>query len=228
MFDPGELNPVSYWLHVVLGFSTVVFALLALTSRKGGQLHRRAGQFFAVAMIVAALTAMQFFAVIGPAPPVAVSALSATYCIGMAILSVRERTGWQRALQWVMVMIPVAIALLYVAFIAFAFVFPEVPLYLAILGPLAATIYAIMAWSDLKFLRGTSASKSQRVRRHGFRMAVACIEVVRAPAISFGPQFLGDATFDFYSFGPYLLVPAFYFLALPDWLKREEAKASEV
>ncbi len=227
MFDPGPLNPLAYWLHVVLGFSTVVFALLALSSRKGGQLHRRAGQVFAVAMIVAALTAMQFFAVIGPAPPVAVSALSAIYCIGMAILSVRHRTGWQRALQWAMILIPVAIALLYVAFIAFAFIFPEVPLYLAILGPLAATIYAVMAWSDWKFMRSASVSKSQRARRHGLRMAVACVEVVRAPAISFGPQFLGEATFDLYSFGPYLLVPVFYFLALPDWLKQEAPATSE-
>ena len=227
MLDPGEFDPTLYWLHVVLGFSTVLFVLLALGSRKGSVLHRRTGQLFSIGMSVAALTALVGFGRGVPPPPPMISALAALYGIGMAILSLKARSGFWKALQIGLVLIPVAIGLLYVGFIGFAILNPDLPRYLIVLGPAAGTLFLVMAWKDVQFLRADNVGRDRRLKRHGWRMALVAAEVVRAPAISFGPQFLGDATFDFYAFGSFLLVPLCYFLSLPDWLKRERADGTE-
>lgn len=222
MLDPGEFNPIVYWLHVVLGFGSAGFALLALVSSKGGIWHRRSGLFFSVSMGIAAVTALVFFAE-APAPPVLISSLAALYGIGMAILSLKQRSGLWKVVQWALVLVPSLLALLYMAYIGFALTIPEVPLYLAVLGPAAGVIFGAMAWGDIRFLRTSQPDKSRRLKRHAIRMALVAVEVVRAPAISFGPPFMGDATFDLYSFGPFLLIPLVYFLAMPDWLKRDQA-----
>lgn len=226
MFDAGDFNPMVFWLHVVLGFGSAIFAGIALFSRKGGKWHRRTGQLFALAMGVAVVTAFYFLAV-GPfAPPILISTSAAIYAIGMAILSLRPRSGGWIALQASLVVVPVLIGLLYLAFAVLAVGVPEIPLYLAVLGPAAGILFLALAWQDARFLRTSEPAKDRRIKRHGFRMALVTAEVVRAPAISLGPQFLGDATFDFYSFGPFLLVPLVYYLAMPAWLKsNKEAPA---
>ncbi|MEO1729351.1 MAG: bL34 family ribosomal protein [Pseudomonadota bacterium] len=222
MFDPGEFDPTLYWVHVVLGSGSAVFALGALFARKGGLVHKWSGRFFAVSMGVAAITALYFFGAGPPAPPILISATAALYAIGMAILSLRPREGLWRFVQWALIPIPVLIALLYFAFIGFAVLNPDIPLYLGILGPMAAVLFGVIAWSDIRFMRTREPSKHQRARRHGFRMAVVSAEVVRAPLVSLGPPFLGERTFDFYSFGPFLLIPLIYFLARPEWLKGQQ------
>ncbi|MEM6859087.1 MAG: hypothetical protein AAF559_14580, partial [Pseudomonadota bacterium] len=219
MLDPGEFDPTLYWLHVVLGFSTVVFVIGALASGKGSALHKRSGQLFSIGMSVAALTALVGFGRGVPPPPPMISALAALYGIGMAILSLKAQRGFWKALQFGLVLIPVAIGLLYVAFIGFVLANPDFPRYLIVLGPAAGMLFLVMAWKDVKFLRESNVGRDRRLKRHGWRMALVAAEVVRAPAVSFGPQFLGDATFDFYAFGSFLLVPLCYFLSLPTWLK---------
>ena len=224
MFEPGEFNPLIYWVHVVLGFGSALFVVVALASRKGSLLHRRAGQFFAVSMGAAALSALYFFAAGPPAPPVLISATASIYGIGMAIMSLKDRKGIWRAMQAILAIVSILIGLLYVAFVAFAVMVPEIPIYLALLGPAAGILFLAMGWQDIGFLRAQAPTSNRRLKRHALRMALVAAEVVRAPAVSFGPQFLGDATFDFYSFGPFLLIPLIYFLALPDWIKQPAAK----
>lgn len=174
---------------------------------------------------IAAVTALYFFAAGPPAPPVLISALAALYAIGMAILSLRPRTGVWFVLQAALVAIPALIGLLYVAFAAFVLTVPDVPTYLAFVGPAAGVLFLIIAWKDIGFLRTAEPTRPRRLRRHGFRMALVAAEVVRAPLVSMGPLFIGEATFDLYSYGAFLLVPLFYYLALPGWLK---APAAEV
>jgi hypothetical protein len=219
MFDPGEFNSIAYWLHVVLGFGSAVFVVMALTAQKGGMLHKRFGHLFAFSMGIAAITAIAFIIGGPPAPPVMISATATIYGLGMAILSLKERSGFWRLVQWALVILPILIGLLFLAYIGFAVMIPEIPIYLALLGPLAGILFLVMGWRDIQFLRTAKVERPRRIRRHGWRMALVAAEVVRAPAISFGPQFLGEATFDLYSFGPFLLVPLIYFLAVPSWLK---------
>ena len=56
-------------------------------------------------------------------------------------------------------------------------------------------------------------------------MALVAAEVVRAPLVSMGPPIIGDASFDLYAYGTFLLIPLFYFLALPSNLAREPSSA---
>lgn len=222
MLEPGPFDPTLYWLHVVLGFGSALFVLVALFVRKGSALHRRSGQLFAISMGAAALTALYFLAVGPPAPPILISALATIYGLGMAILSLKPRKRMWFRMQAALVILPLLIGLLYLAFAGLAVMVPEIPLYIAILGPAAGVLFLVMGWKDVQFLRAKETDRPRRIRRHGFRMALVAAEVVRAPAISFGPQFLGDATFDLYSFGPFLLVPLIYFLAIPGWLKTKQ------
>jgi hypothetical protein len=67
MLESNPFNPLVYWPHVVLGISSIAFALIAIGSRKGGQRHRQAGRLFAITMSIAALTAAAFsFVRFGP------------------------------------------------------------------------------------------------------------------------------------------------------------------
>ena len=217
--EVGQFYALTYYAHAIIGFVAAAFATTALASRKGGTLHRRTGQLFIGFMTFAAASALYFVIARTPAPPVVISALAALYGMGMAILSLRARSGALRILQGVLIAIPVFVGLLYIAFIAFAIAIPEVPIAAGVLGPLAGIVFLAVARKDFQFLRDPSPSRSQRLRRHGFRMALVASEVVRAPLQSFGPPFLGEATFQIYAFGPFLLVPLFYYLAMPGWLK---------
>lgn len=225
IFDPGNFEPLIFWPHVALGFAAAVFSAVALVSTKGGVWHRRAGQLFAGAMSIAAVTAIYFFLAGPPAPPVLISASAALYAIGMGILSLRQRSGGWLALQCALVIIPILAGLLYVSFAAFAVMAPDIPIYLAIAGPAAGALFLVIAWKDLQFLRTAKPSRSRRLRRHGFRMALVAAEVVRAPLVSMGPPIIGAASFDLYAYGAFALVPLFYFLAIPRNLVREPSSA---
>ena len=107
MFEPGPFNPLIYWVHVVLGFGSAVFVIGALAARKGSNLHKRSGQLFAITMGAAAVSALYFFAAGPPAPPILISALAAIYAIGMAILSLRPRSGIWYAVQSGLAIIPI-------------------------------------------------------------------------------------------------------------------------
>ncbi len=218
-----EVSPAyafTYYAHAAIGFGAAALGVVALASRKGGPWHRRSGQIFLAAMGFASLSALYFVVARVPAPPVLISALAAIYAMGMAILSLQQRKGGWFALQAVLIALPVFNGLLYLAFAPLAFTIPEIPTYVGVLGPLAGAFFLTLAWKDVQFLRASSVETPRRLRRHGFRMAVVCAEVVRAPLQSFGPPFLGEEhSFQFYAFAPMVLIPLFYFAARPDWLK---------
>jgi len=218
--EAGQFYALTYYAHAAIGFGAAVLGAVALASRKGSTKHRRAGQVFVLAMTFAALSALYFVAARVPAPPVVISALAALYGMGMAILSLKPREGGAMALQAALIAIPLLIGLLYLSYLAFALMAPDVPLYVGILGPLAGAVFLAMAWKDIQFMRAKPAEPGRRQRRHGFRMALVMAEVVRAPLQSFGPPFLGEEhSFQFYAFAPMLLIPVFYYLARPNWLR---------
>ncbi|MEO0463920.1 MAG: hypothetical protein AAF127_12370 [Pseudomonadota bacterium] len=218
--EMGSAYALTYYEHAAIGFGAAAFALVALASREGETADRRAGQVFVILMSAATLSALYFFAVRVPAPPVLISALAALYGMGMALLSLKPRMGSAFALQACLVVIPLLNGLLYFAYIALALTIPGVPIYLTMLGPVAGVFFLAIAWSDIQFLRIRGVERPRRLKRHGFRMALVCAEVVRAPLQSFGPPFLGEEhSFQLYAFAPLLLVPIFYGLARPEWLR---------
>lgn len=231
MLESGPFNPVVYWPHVVLGTSSILFAVIAIGSRKGGRQHRQSGWFFTLAMSVAAITAIAF-SFVRFAPPALFSSAVVLYGTSMAILSLRQREGVLRLLQAGMLVVPVMIALAAIAAAAAAALIPtppevEVPfvirLTLSVLALAVAALFAALAIGDFRFLGSGEASRARRYRRHALRMALAVTEVVRAPLISFGPPLGAEGLLSFpvYFFGPFVLIPVIYFLAMPDWLKSE-------
>ena len=231
MLESDPFNPFVYWPHVVLGVSSILFAAIAIGSRKGSKRHRQSGLVFAVAMSVAAVTAITF-SFIRLAPPALFSAVVVLYGISMAILTLYRREGALRLLQAGMSVVPVVIALGALAAAAAAALIPPPPdvevslamrLTISALALTVASSFAALAIGDFRFLRAAQPSRARRFRRHALRMSLAVTEVVRAPLISFGPPLgaEGFLSFPVYFFGPFLLIQAIYFLAMPDWLKFE-------
>lgn len=229
MLESDPFNPLVYWPHVVLGISSVFAVLAAIFSAKGSPLHRKAGITFSVAMGVAATTAI-LFSFWRFAPNALFSSFTVAYGIGMGILSLRPRAGGWRVAQWLLVIIPIMATLFALIGIASLFA-AQLPLPLLATGialsSSVAIFFAVLAWKDIAFLRGGDADRFDRLRRHALRMAVAGAEVVRAPLMSFGPPIGPDGalTIPLYFFGPFLLIPLIYFLAMPNWVKRRDAPA---
>lgn len=228
MLESSPFNPLVYWPHVVLGISSIAFAFIAIGSRKGGQRHRQAGRLFAITMSIAALTAAAF-SFVRFAPPALFSAVVALYGIGMAVLSLRRRDGALRRLEVSLSVVPALIALVAAIAAVMALLPPppgvEVPLFMRLtmssLSLAVAILFAALAFGDVRFLRSATPTRSRRYRRHAMRMALAVTEILRAPLISFGPPLGADGLLSFpvYFFGPFFLIPAIYFLAMPQWLK---------
>ncbi len=222
--DPGPYHPLLFWPHVFLGISSVLFALVAIFAPKGSLLHRSAGQTFAIFMGAAAVSAI-YFGFVRQAPAPIISAFIALYGIGAGILTLRARNGGWRALQWLLILIPAAIALSTIAQVVGGIVAAGLPALLVGLPFLAfAVFFAALAWGDVAYLRARPDDRFRQFRRHALRMALVATETVRAPFMSFGPPLFGNqqATFAIYFFGTLVLLPIIYYFAMPDWVRRGE------
>lgn len=239
MLDPDPFSPLAYWPHVILGISSILFAVLALSYPKGSRNHRWSGLAFFITMSVAAITAIAF-SFVRLAPAALFSCAVVFYGLGTAVLSLRKREGFLRALQYALPLIAVLITFASLAAGATAvFALPEAPVpfpvraLIAFLALLVGVFFASLAIGDFRFLRDPAPEKTRRYRRHGFRMAIAATETIRAPFISFGPPLGADGLLSFpvYFFGPFLLVPLIYYLAMPAWVRsghEQPAKSSKL
>lgn len=228
--EPGPYHPLIYWPHVAFGIFTALVVLVPILSRKGSTLHRQSGRLFVIAMAIAAVSAL-YFSSINFVPPAILSAITALYAIGAAILTLRARVGWRKHLEWALLFVPLLLFLFTLASLAMAMGAPERPpvVVIVVFATVMFGFYGWLAWGDLAYLRAKDVSKIRRYRRHAVRMAIVATEVVRAPLMSFGPQFLGELTGSLYMFGPYALVPLIYYGAMPTWVKSsEEARAAKL
>ncbi len=221
MTIPPDLNPAVFVVHAVLGLTTVLFVLGALFTAKGSTIHRRSGQAFAIAMGIAAVTALVFMAS-RPSNYAIASALFALYGLGTGYLTLKPRRGVLRALELGLFVIP-WLALLFFALVGITLLTTPnqapptaMPAAFAI-----AAFAAYLAIKDVAYVRSRETTRPQRLRRHAIRFGVAAAEVVRAPLITFAPRIFGDVSLDLYFLAPLLLVPAIYLLARPSWLPME-------
>lgn len=222
--DAGQAYAITYYAHAAIGFAAAAMALVALISQKGGAYHRRSGQLFLGAMGFAAVSALYFVVTRVPAPPVLIGALISIYAMAMAVLSLKPQTGAWFVAQVASAAIPFLVGFFYFSYVAAAIMFPDVPGYVGVLGPMAGVLFLVIGWKDVGFLRARNVDRPRRLQRHGFRMALVCTQVVSAPLQSFGPLFLGEEhSFQFYAFAPFLLVPLIVWVATPAWLKAGEA-----
>lgn len=228
--EPGPYHPLFYWPHVAFGISTALVVLVPIFSRKGSTLHRQSGRLFAIAMAIAAVSALYFSSIVF-APPAILSAITAIYAIGAAILTLRARRGWRKHLERALLLVPLLLFLFTLASLAMAIGAPERPpiAVIVVFAGVMLGLYGWLTWGDFSYLRASDVTKLRRYRRHAVRMAIVATEVVRAPLMSFGPPIFGELTGSFYMFAPYVLVPLIYYGAMPAWVKvGDEAYAAKL
>jgi hypothetical protein len=81
-------------IHVAAGAAAMVLGAVALTAKKGGRIHRRAGLLFVAAMSVMAGTAAMLGIRNGTADANVVAALITAYFVGTAVTTVRTMARW--------------------------------------------------------------------------------------------------------------------------------------
>lgn len=218
-------DPVSYFLHTIVGTVGVVAAIVALVSLKGASVHKRAGWVFVAAAAVAASTAFVFSLTQASLLVVTSCFMTISLLVG-AVLATRERT---RA-----VAVGEGLALLLMGLVALQ-IWGNVVMWLlggASISELSMEIlYAFFPLgffaADVRhvFRRGPER-RLRAISRHLSRMGFAFAIAVHAPIVSFSDD-LGLNPFLAF-FGPFVLWPILLvrFNALGRGRRRETAAAS--
>ena len=86
-------------IHIAAGGTAIVLGAIALSVKKGGDVHRRVGLLFVAAMLVMAVTASILEYILEPAATNLTAALMTIYFVGTALTTVRPPSRWTRAIN---------------------------------------------------------------------------------------------------------------------------------
>ncbi|MEZ5961725.1 MAG: hypothetical protein R3C30_15085 [Hyphomonadaceae bacterium] len=185
LFDPGGLEPMSYWAHLLIGTLGILAALTALMSAKGRPVHRAAGFTFAVCVLVAGATAISF-SFTRFAPPAVLSSLVALYAVATSWLALRRAEPSVKRTEQALTGI-IAIATLLFSLAATRAI-------LVGIAPLAdalsvALVPIILLVGDVLYFRNYDERGAIRLRRHVWRMSWALAIAIRAPLFELRDDF---------------------------------------
>jgi len=204
----GVLTTVTFALHILAGAVTMVAGLISVSARKGGHLHRTAGNLFVVAMTVMTIFA-GILGVIRPGQIINVFIAAFTlYLITTGWLTARREHATRGAPE----IISLAVSMLLCApFVLLIFqITTGVVLFksaFVIKGPILialcvfAAIIGIAAVGDLKVVVNRGISGLPRVARHLWRM---CFGLALALGSAFTNGFARMLP------GPYHVPPVFF------------------
>ncbi|MBV8682536.1 MAG: DUF2306 domain-containing protein [Caulobacteraceae bacterium] len=201
------LTTTIFAVHILGGAVAMVAGLTAVCARKGGRLHRTAGDVFVVSMVIMAI----FAAVLGVIRPgqiinVFIAGLT-LYLVVTAWLTARRRNAVPSAPEAISLMVSLALcapfALVIFQIVTGVRVFKtalkiEGPILIAL--SLFAAIIAAAAIGDLRVVLGRRLSGTPRIARHLWRMCFGL-------ALSLGSGFTNG--FARLLPGPYHVPPAF-------------------
>ncbi len=205
------------WIHIAGGMVALVSGAVAVTARKGGNMHITAGTWFCIAMFVLGITA----SILGPlkSPPDSpIGGIMVCYFVATAWMAARRRDGTPGLFEKIACAIVIVIAL---AMIAGGFELalssnprsgPPGPFVLFAIGGLCL----LAGIADLRFIIRGRLSATQRITRHLWRMCFALF-------IATGSFFLGqqDVLPQILRGSPILFVLAFApFAVMLFWLVR--------
>ena len=155
-------------IHIAAGGLALILGAVALSSKKGGVVHRRSGLLFVYAMAVMAATA----AVLGNP----VGGLMAAYFVGTAFTTVRPESPWMRRLDGAALAVAIALAILAiiggVQKVSSPGLSPGgVPLRtIGVMSFVLAGVTILAAIGDARVIRGGALRGKPRLKRHLWRM----------------------------------------------------------
>jgi uncharacterized membrane protein len=202
------LTTITFALHIAGGVVAMLAGLIALCARKGGRLHRGAGDLFVLAMVVMAI----FAAALGVIRPgqiinVFISAFT-LYLVVTAWLTARHRDAVAGVPEKIALAVSLALcapfALLIFQIVSGVTLFKsafriEGPILIALC--VFSVIMATAAVGDLRVVIGRGISGTPRIARHLWRMCFGL-------ALTFGSAFTNG--FARLLPGPYHVPPPFF------------------
>ena len=162
------------YTHIGAGFAGLGSGFVAMTAKKGGRMHRQAGNvFFASMMLMAALGAA-----VAPFLPErigSVAGLLTLYLVGTAWLTIRRRPGESGRLE--LAALPLGLATIVFGVWIFLLGGPDLRLdgLPVVPGLIFATFAAVGVAGDIHLLRRGGLSGAPRLARHIWRMCSALL-----------------------------------------------------
>ena len=98
-------------IHVLAGALAIILGAVALSVRKGGQLHRRSGMLFVYAMLVMGFSASLLGLRNGLSDPNVFVGFMTAYFVGTALTTVEQPSQWTRAFNAVALAVAILFAL---------------------------------------------------------------------------------------------------------------------
>jgi uncharacterized membrane protein len=179
------MNPL-LGIHVAAGITALAAGTVAVAVRKGGSRHARFGTGFVVAMLVLGITASILEPLRSP-PGSPVGGIMACYFVATAWLAARRRRGVPERIDRLACAAGFALSALFVAGGVALVLSP--PPKATPPGPVGVFVLAALllacALGDLRWIRRGTLSRTQRLRRHLWRMCFAFF-------IATGSFFLGQ------------------------------------
>lgn len=162
-------------LHVAAGGLAMVLGAVAISVRKGGTAHRRAGLLFVYAMLAMGGSGALMAFLENPTDGNVFAGLMSMYFVTTALTTVRPESAWTRGLTIAGMLLAASAAVLDVFAGVTAFNRPRgmldgVPYQMLFF---LATVLGLAALGDLRVLRSGPPRGSARLARHLWRMCFA-------------------------------------------------------
>ena len=98
-------------IHIAAGALAIVLGAVALSVKKGGTIHRRAGLLFVYAMLILGFTASMIGFLKSPTDPNVFAGILTAYFVGTALTTVRPVSSWTRFVNAVALMVALFLGL---------------------------------------------------------------------------------------------------------------------
>jgi uncharacterized membrane protein len=162
-------------IHVVAGGLAIVLGGLALAASKGRTLHRRSGLLFVYAMLTMGISGALLALRQSLTNANVLGGFLSCYFVTTALTAVRPASAWTRRLNFVNLLVAIALSLFQIGLGFKALASPGraidgVPFFMPFF---LATVTTFSAAGDLRMMRSGALRGASRLRRHLWRMCFA-------------------------------------------------------
>jgi uncharacterized membrane protein len=166
-------------IHIAAGGLAIVLGAVALSVKKGGNLHRRSGLLFVYAMLVMGVSASILSIVKGRADGNVLAGVLTAYLVGTALTTVRPASSWTRQINAIALTVAIALAI-GCAFSGVRMISAVgrdangVPFRTAgVMSLVIAAVLVMAAAGDVRTMRSGLPRGGPRLARHLWRMCFA-------------------------------------------------------